>query len=154
MAEVSTQQQWSMVSYWPYDENCSQSHRHHNSITHQLFQLRNETSLRMQANCGAGQWYRVTFLNMSNHSQQCPSAWRLYNSGGVRACGRLDSSGASCSSKFYSTAREYSRVCGRAIGYQYNSSDGFNRITTTLQNQYMDSVSITHGEFESLRSHI
>ena len=35
-------------------------------------------------NCGSGQWDRVAHLNMSNSSQQCPSAWREYSSSGVR----------------------------------------------------------------------
>ena len=40
-------------------------------------------------NCGAGQWYQVAYLNMSNPAQQCPSAWREYNTqSGVRVCGR------------------------------------------------------------------
>ena len=30
-------------------------------------------------NCGPGLWHRVAHLNMSNSSQQCPSAWREYN---------------------------------------------------------------------------
>ena len=28
--------------------------------------------------CGSGLWYRIAHLNMSNSSQQCPSAWREY----------------------------------------------------------------------------
>ena len=37
--------------------------------------------------CGPGEWYRVARLNMSDPLQQCPSAWREYNTSGVRACG-------------------------------------------------------------------
>ena len=36
--------------------------------------------------CGPGLWQRVAFLNMSDPSEQCPSAWREYS--GVRVCGR------------------------------------------------------------------
>ena len=39
-------------------------------------------------NCGEGEWYRVAYLNMSDSTQQCPSAWKEYNNSGVRACGR------------------------------------------------------------------
>ena len=28
--------------------------------------------------CGEGEWYQVANLNMSDSSQQCPSAWREY----------------------------------------------------------------------------
>ena len=76
------------------------------------------------SNCGPGQWYRVAHLNMSDPSQQCPSAWREYNTRGVRACDRPDG-GASCPAVIYATSRQYSRVCGRAIGYQIGSPDAF-----------------------------
>ncbi|MCG8623751.1 MAG: hypothetical protein MJE68_17385 [Proteobacteria bacterium] len=45
--------------------------------------------------CGEGIWYRVAYLNMTDPSQQCPSAWREYNTNQFRACGRPVSSGAS-----------------------------------------------------------
>ena len=53
--------------------------------------------------CGPGMWHRVAYLNMSDPSQQCPTAWREYNTSGIRACGRPVSSLASCLSVFYST---------------------------------------------------
>jgi hypothetical protein len=35
--------------------------------------------LQMQEHqCGDGIWHRVAYLNMSDPSQQCPSAWREY----------------------------------------------------------------------------
>ena len=77
-------------------------------------------------NCGPGRWYQVASLNMSDPSQQCPSAWREYNASGVRACGRPVTSDGSCSGAASSVAhRQYSRVCGRAIGYQFGSPDAF-----------------------------
>ena len=101
-------------------------------------------------NCGAGQWYQVAYLNMSNPAQQCPSAWREYNTqSGVRVCGRPVSSGASCPATFYPVAmgRQYSRVCGRAIGYQYGTTDGFGFLAQgqPLDSYYVYGVSITHG---------
>ena len=51
--------------------------------------------------CGDGLWYRVAYLNMTDPTQQCPSAWRLYNTSGVRACGRPVTSGQSCPAIFY-----------------------------------------------------
>ena len=53
-------------------------------------------SLQIQLYCGAGQWHRIAFLNMTDPSQQCPSAWREYNTSGVRACGRPYSTEGSC----------------------------------------------------------
>ena len=94
--------------------------------------------------CGNGSWYRVAYLNMTDPSQQCPPTWREYNTSGVRACGRpvSDDITGSCPSTFYRTDGQYSRVCGRVIGFQFGSPDGFNP-TCTRQN--MDGVIISHG---------
>ena len=102
------------------------------------------SSLQVQLYCGAGLWYRVAFLNMSDPSQQCPSAWRRVTTNGVRACGRPVSSGSSCPGTFYSITREYQRVCGRVIGYQNESPDGFHE--SSINNAYIDGVSITYGQ--------
>ena len=75
--------------------------------------------------CGNGPWYSVTYLNMKDPSQQCPSAWREYNTRGVRACGRPTTRSGSCAATLYATNRQYSRVCGRAIGYQIGTPDAF-----------------------------
>ena len=103
--------------------------------------------------CGAGQWYRVAHLNMRNPSQQCPSAWREYSTNGVRACRRQESSSGSCSATFYPTSRRYTRVCGRAIGYQYGGTDAFGHaaIGQTIDSYYVYGVSVTHG---APRNHI
>ena len=45
-------------------------------------------TFKVGINCGPGRWYRVAGLNMSDPSEQCPSAWREYNASGVRACRR------------------------------------------------------------------
>ena len=66
--------------------------------------------------CGKGLWHRIAYLNMTDPSQQCPSNWRQYNvNASVRACGRF---GVSCPGVFYSVGHQYSKVCGRIIGYQ------------------------------------
>ena len=42
--------------------------------------------------CGSGGgWTRLAYLDMSDATENCPSGFRLYQSGGVRACGRLNS---------------------------------------------------------------
>ena len=38
---------------------------------------------------------------MTDPSQQCPSAWREYNTSRVKACGRPDNSTGSCAAEFY-----------------------------------------------------
>ena len=93
-------------------------------------------------NCGEEEWYRVAYLNMSDRTQQCPSAWREYNSNGIRACARPTS--RDCRGNMYNINRQYNRVCGRVIGYQFGSPNAFNG-TDTVDNTYLDGVSITHG---------
>ena len=107
--------------------------------------------------CGlGGGWTRLAYLNMSNATQNCPSGFRLYQSGSVRACGRpVTSSGSCVSVQFPSNGISYSHVCGRVTGYQYASPDavrdehGSNH--NNLNADYVDGVSITRG---SPRQHI
>ena len=99
--------------------------------------------------CGPGEWHRVASLNMSDPSQQCPSAWREYNTSGVRACG-IRPPGTSiqtCLATSYPASRQYNRVCGRAIGYQVGTPDafGYHAIAQTIDSYYVYGVSITHG---------
>uniref|UniRef100_A0A1X7TFL8 Uncharacterized protein n=1 Tax=Amphimedon queenslandica TaxID=400682 RepID=A0A1X7TFL8_AMPQE len=69
-------------------------------------------------------WTRLAYLDMSDSTVNCPSGFRLYQSGGVRACGRATSSVGSCTSvQFPSNGISYSQVCGRVTGYQYASPD-------------------------------
>ena len=102
------------------------------------------TRQQIQLYCGARDWQRIAFINMSDPSQQCPSNWREYNTSGVRACGREATTGGMCSSVLYSAPYQYSRVCGRLIGYQVASPDGFTNGQTADQ-MYMDGISITYG---------
>ena len=82
---------------------------------------------------------------MTEPSQQCPPAWREYNTSGVRACKRPENSTGSCSPVFYQfTRRQYSRVCGRIIGYQFASPDAFERFNNKSGD--LDGVTISHGE--------
>ena len=103
--------------------------------------------------CGAGQWYRVAHLNMNESSQQCPSAWREYNTSGVRGCRRPEASSGSCSATFYATSHQYRRVCGRVIGYQYGGTEAFAHLAVgqTIDSYYVYGVSVTHG---APRNHI
>ena len=105
--------------------------------------------------CGSTGWTRIAYLNMSDPSEQCPTELRLYDEGGVRACGRqlMDKPfHGSCDSVTFSTnCISYSQVCGRVIGYQYNSPEAFLRNTLPIDSYYVDGISITHG---SPRQHI
>ena len=109
---------------------------------------------KLFCNCGPGEWHQLASLNMSDPSQQCPSPWTEYNSGGVRACQRSPSTSPSCSGVLYSTPTnyQYKRVCGRATGYQFADTDAFHSaVSQSLDSYYVYGVSFTHG---SPRNHI
>jgi cell division protein FtsL len=121
-----------------------------NNISQTLAQLDdrvNETPLNPQSQpkCGAGLWWRVAYLDMTEPLQQCPSAWREYNTSGVRACGRPVNSTGSCAAVFYFTKRQYSSVCGRIIGYQVASPDAFEQSNGNFNGRGLDGVIISHG---------
>ena len=102
-------------------------------------------------------WVRVANLNMTGTNQQCPeNLQRSYTNQPIRLCGRSTNSG--CDSVTFRTyGVQYRQVCGRVKGYQFRSPDGFERHSfcpapCTIDNPYVDGVSITHGA--SPRKHI
>ena len=106
--------------------------------------------------CGSDDgWTRVAYLDMSDLSEECPTGFRLYESNGVRACGRPYSSVGSCQSiQFPSNGISYSQVCGRVVGYQYDSPDAIYKEGANHDNidsYYVDGISLTCG---SPRQHI
>ena len=108
------------------------------------------TYCNMEELCGSGGgWTRLAYLDMSDSTVNCPSGFRLYQSGGVRACGRpVTGSGSCVSVQFPSNGISYSQVCGRVTGYQYNSPDAvYNEGSNhnNLNGDYVDGVSITRG---------
>uniref|UniRef100_A0A1X7URW5 Fibrinogen C-terminal domain-containing protein n=1 Tax=Amphimedon queenslandica TaxID=400682 RepID=A0A1X7URW5_AMPQE len=95
-----------------------------------------------------GGWTRLAYLDMTDATQNCPSGFRLYQSGGVRACGK--SSGGCVSVQFPSNGTSYSQICGRVTGYQYGHVDTLN-YHVGINSYYVDGVSITRG---SPRQHV
>ena len=103
--------------------------------------------------CGRiGDWMRVANLDMKDTNQQCPSGFRLVTSP-RRSCGRPGPAGC-VSTKFPVHGVEYSRVCGKIIGYQDGTPESFynNSGTVTIDGVYVNGVSLTHGS--SPRKHI
>ena len=94
-----------------------------------------------------GGWMRVAHLDMTDTNQHCPSGFRLITSP-KRTCG---TPGSRCvSTTFPLNGVKYSRVCGKVIGYQYYTPDAFwpysNNPSRTIDNNYVDGVSLTHGQ--------
>ena len=100
---------------------------------------------------GSTGWRRVAYLNMSDPSQQCPSAWQEITTP-HRVCGRRSNNG-SCEGLNYTTGSvQYDRVCGRMIGYQIGHPESFLFSPgRSINTNYVDGISVTHG---SPRQHI
>ena len=95
-------------------------------------------------NTGGG-WARLAYLDMTDSTVDCPPGFKLYKSGGVRACGRSSDNAPGCQSvKFLSNGISYSEVCGRVVGYQYGSPNALHG-PTNIDYYYVDGVSITQG---------
>ena len=102
--------------------------------------------------CGSGVgWRRLAYLDMTDSTQSCPSGFRLYQSGGVRACGRPGTSASCVSVQFSSNGISYSQVCGRVVGYQYGHTDAVSDYHNNINSYYVEGVSITRG---SPRQHV
>ena len=101
--------------------------------------------------CGfKGGWTRFGYLNMADPSESCPSGFKLYQHGGVRACGRSSSVGSCVALKLLADDISYSQVCSRVVGYQYRSTDavftsGSSGSHNDINSHYVDGVSITRG---------
>ena len=115
---------------------------------------------RMDNPCGCtgagstGAWMRIGLLNMSDPTQNCPSGMGVIND--PRSCSRNTQPGNCASFFFDSNFQQYSRACGRAIGYGESSPDAFavwngNR-GYTIDDPYVDGMMITYGF--SPRKHI
>ena len=112
-----------------------------------------DTNLRFMD--GTPGWMRVAHLNMNDSSQHCPSGLKKQVS--HRRCVRT-SVARGCTSIVYPTnGIAYSRVCGKIRAIQESHPAGFRpyiqRRTMTLENSYVDGVSLTHGSAGS-RKHI
>ena len=116
----------------------------------QVFCMMNTT------NCGdiTGGWMRAAFLDMTDPGNTCPENLTYTAINSTRMCRRDVAAG--CNSVTYATHMiPYTKVCGRARGYQQDSPDGFGYYLysnhSTLEDFYVDGLSVTHG---SPRNHI
>ena len=106
------------------------------------------SGLQPHYQCGSGLWIRVAYLNMSDPSQQCPPSWRPYSANGVRACGRqvTTSTTGGYYSQNYTVQQSYQRVCGWIVGYQVGITVVFGDRQLSVDDPYVDGVSVTYGE--------
>ena len=82
-------------------------------------------------------------FDIKRSEQQCPSGFTLQTEP-TRVCVR--STGSNCRSIIFPTNNAlYKTVCGRVIGYATGTPDSFRCSTCTIDEPYLDGVSITHG---------
>ena len=108
----------------------------------------------MTRTCGGvtGGWTRIAHLDMRESGSQCPTGLRILNYPPKRLCG-INSDSATCSPVFYPThGIEYTKVCGKIIAFQDATPDAFRGNVLTVDDNYVDGISLTHGR--SPRQHI
>ena len=138
---------------------------HDNHVTTELMELdqnlQQNFSLQLKNSCGyitpyqcggTGGWRRVVYLNFTDPNTTCPSGWQL-TSHSKRTCGKVSTSAFTCDSVTFPVSEgDYTRVCGRIIGYQNEDIEAFYPYTEpTIDGFYVQGVSLTHG---SPRQHI
>ena len=143
--------------------NCSDIFKHNRSAISGYYTMRAPNGSLISVYCDMegsncddkGGWMRVGYINMSEPGATCPPGLTLhqYNNTDHGLCSRPVSSSGSSASVFFSTYGViYNKVCGRVIGYQYGSPDGFPPDlgggvlinNPNIDNIYVDGVSITY----------
>ena len=116
------------------------------NVTTIIRQLLNDQSSYQYTCGGTSGWRRVTFINITNTSTNCPPGLTL-TSYSRRTCGPPGASNG-CYPTTFSVGTNYSRVCGRVIGYQYAYTSAFfggTQGAQTIDSYYLTGVSLTHG---------
>ena len=99
---------------------------------------------------------RAAYIDMTNASNTCPQGLTYTVTSSTCMCTRSHSNSYDCSSVPFPThGVPYTKVCGRARGYQYYATPAFlayySAGQTTLDSAYVSGLSVTYG---SPRSHI
>ena len=109
-------------------------------------------------NCGniTGGWTRAAYIDMTDSNNTCPQGLNYTVVSSTRMCTRSHTDYIGCSSVTFPThGVPYTKVCGRAHGYQFTGTEGFfnyhNRGQTSLNDAYVSGLSVTSG---SPRKHI
>ena len=109
-------------------------------------------------NCGniTGGWMRVAYIDMTDPGNTCPENLTYTIVKSTRMCARSHTDSQGCSSVTFPThGVPYTKVCGRARGYQYYGTEGFYNYhhagQTSLNDAYVSGLSVTSG---SLQNHI
>ena len=91
----------------------------------------------------------VAYLNLTDNGQQCPSGLEQRTISNTTVTCGIRGGGSGCSTVDYpiNTIHPHTRVCGKVFGRVIDTPDGFATSgTLTLDSNYVDGVSLTHGE--------
>ena len=95
-------------------------------------------------------WETIVELNMTKNASECPINFTLSGTGGLRTCISNQLS-RGCSSIFFpiTNTLTYSKILGRVQAFQFNRTNSFkpyNRESGTIDEPYVDGVSLTYGQ--------
>ena len=100
-------------------------------------------------NCGniTGGWMRAAYIDMTNESNTCPQGLNYTVENSTRMCTRSHTGSFDCSSVTFPThGVPYTKVCGRARGYQYRFTPAFAIYgQRALDSYYVTGLSVTYG---------
>ena len=106
----------------------------------------------MTLSCGGEKgWMRIADVNPAKGS--CPNGWRKITTP-VVACRSPNDNGGCFSAHFPTHKIPYSRVCGKLIGIQKGTPDGFvpGNSHRSIDDTYLDGISLTYGGYP--RKHV
>ena len=113
----------------------------------------NQNQLQTFVKCGifSPNWRRVAYIDTTRGPGQCPSGLveHVNSTTNQRACGRSTDIG--CSSVTYPAGGNYTNICGQVRGYQFHSPNAFRGSGYSINDSYVDGISITQG---SPRRHV
>ena len=94
--------------------------------------------------CGGLEWNRIAFFNFSYSKQECPEGTFSYSLWNVAGC-----SGVNVSITLPVSGYKYSTVCGRIFGTGYGGAFKLapEKLNRTIDEKYLDGVSLTHGPY-------
>ena len=109
------------------------------------------------SNCGdvRGGWMRAAYIDMTNENNTCPQGLNYTVVNSTRMCTRSHTDNFDCSSITFPThGFPYTKVCGRARGYQYRETPSFWNFHIggrNLSRSYVSGLSVTYA---SRQNHI
>ena len=87
---------------------------------------------------------RAIYIDVTNENNTCPDGFNVIVDSSTRMCTRSNTDGGCSSFTFPTFGVPYTKVCGRARGYQYRSPDGFHT-SNTQGYPNVEGLIITHG---------